>query len=226
MHNCYLCGKSANNPLELKDSFTGHSMAKCPESSYLCDRCHAPINGDEKQLWYWSEEKGKWSKLWGRSFTRLYIGNKLISPTIEGEREGLRIVSNLAKRAEIRQWLLNPPIPPFTIAIAESGQKHILPWAIESQSKEYFPVQFEMDTVWVNHKVFCQAINEYEYLLSLEFSKTEINTGAYRSDRIMKNWGKFEKSESAIAPLRGSRMLELISHVAVKEETVEGQSYA
>ena len=198
MHSCYLCGKPAKNPLELKNSFTGHSMAKCPDSSFLCDRCYAPINGDEKQLWYWNEDKKKWSKLWGRSLTRLYIGDKLKSPTIEGEREGLRIVANLAKRAEIRVWLINPPSPPFTIAIAESGQKHILPWALESQSREFFPAQFELDTVWVDLRKFRTHLETYESLMQLGFSKTEINSGNYRSDRIMANWGKFEETEVSL----------------------------
>lgn len=215
MHSCYLCGNSAQNPLELKDSFTGHSLAKCPGSQFLCDRCYAPINGDEKQLWYWNEEGKKWSKLWGRSLTRLYIGNKLKSPTIEGERDGLKIVSNLAKRSEVREWLINPPKPPFTIAIAESGQKHILPWAIEAQSSEYFPVQFELDTVWVDVRNFRTSLEHYEKLMKLGFSKTEINSGNYKSDRIMKAWGQFEEIEDAIAPIRGTRLLELVSHVAI-----------
>lgn len=218
MHNCYLCGKPANQPLELKDSFTGHSLAKCPESQFLCDRCYAPINGDEKQLWYWSEKKNKWSKLWGRSLTRLYVGDKLKSPTIEGEREGLKIVSNLAKRVEIREWLINPPKPPFTIAIAESGQKHILPWALDAQSREYFPVQFELDTVWVDVRKFRTYLEAYEKLMGLGFSKTEINSGNYKSDHMMKAWGQFERPESAIAPIRGTRLIELIAHVALASE--------
>lgn len=218
LKNCYLCGKPADNPLELKDSFTGHSLAKCPSSQFLCDRCYAPINGDEKQLWYWSDEKGKWSKLWGRSLTRLYIGNKLKSPIIEGKREGLKIVSNLAKRVEIREWLINPPTPPFTIAIAESGQKHILPWAIESQNRDYFPVQFEMDTVWIDLPNFCTHLENYENLIHLGFSKTEINSGNYKSDRIMKAWGKFEKLEDAITLIRGTRLIELIAYVAVSSQ--------
>ena len=81
--------------------------------------------------------------MFGRSLSRLYQGDRLLSPTIEGEREGLQIVKDLATREQIRDWLLNPPDPPFLIAIAQSGQKHILPMAEEAHDRDQFPVQFE-----------------------------------------------------------------------------------
>ena len=121
MYNCYLCAKPASNPLELSNTFTMHSSAKCPQSKLLCDRCHSTIAGNQKQLWYWNENKNKWSKLWGRSLSRVYQGEKLIAPIIEGtyaeEKDTFPVVKNLLTRVEIREHLLNPPQPPFTIAM-------------------------------------------------------------------------------------------------------------
>ena len=217
MSNCYLCAKPGSNPLELSNSFTMHSSAKCPESKVLCDRCYASISGDEKQLWYWNPSKDKWSKIWGRSLSRVYQGNKLIAPVIEGEytegKDTFRVVKNLLTRVEIREFLLNPPEPPFTIAIAESGQKHIIPWALEAQSKEVFPVQFELDTVYIDHR-FKEFLKIYEQLLKLEFSKTEIDSGNYRSDRLMKVFDQYWDLEERIKAIRGTRLMQLISYVA------------
>jgi len=217
---CYLCGKPADLPLQLKDSFTAHSACKCPTSTKICNRCNAAINGDEKQLWYWNEGKGKWSPLWGRSLSRLYQGDVLLSPTIEGKRtekgKTFPVVSNLATRAEMRSWLLEPPSPPFTIAISESGQKHILPWAQEGLSQDHFPVQFELDTLWVNRGEFTELLGHFESLMALEFSKTEILSGEYHSDRLMRAISQYFPHESVIAGYRGGRLLQLVNHVAQK----------
>lgn len=222
---CYLCAKPATLPLELKDSFTAHSVCKVPTSDRMCERCNAAINGDEKQLFYWNEGKGKWSKIWGRSLSRLYAGDKLLSPVIAGERtEGkdtLPIVSSLATRAQMRDWILNPPEPPFTIAISESGQKHLLPWAQEGLDRDFFPVQFELDSLWVSRAEFAGVLEHFEALMALDFSKTEILRGEYHSDRLMKNFSAYLPHESVIERYRGGRLLQLINHVAQKPEQVE-----
>lgn len=220
--SCYLCGKPATLPLQLKDSFTAHSACKVPTSSMMCDRCNAAINGEEKQLWYWNEAKGKWSPLWGRSLSRLYQGDRLLSPIIQGEHtekgKTFPVVSGLPTRAQMRGWILNPPDPPFTIAIAESGQKHILPWAQEGLGRDYFPVQFELDSVWIDRSEFARVLASFEALMAMGFSKSDIVSGSYRSDLLMKWITVYQDHDAEIEPLRGSRLLALLAHVAQKPE--------
>ena len=217
MPNCYLCAKPGSNPLGLSNSFTMHSSAKCPQSKLLCDRCYSTISGNQKQLWYWNQSKDKWSKLWGRSLSRVYQGDRLIAPIIEGthteSKDTFLVVKNLLTRVEIREYLLNPPQPPFTIAIAESGQKHIIPWALEAQSKDFFPVQFELDTVYIDAR-FKEFLTSYEELMTLGFSKAEIDSGDYRSERLIKVFDKYWEFEEKIARIRGTRLIQLISYVA------------
>jgi hypothetical protein len=217
MSNCYLCAKPASNPLELSNTFTMHSSAKCPDSKLLCDRCYSTISGNQKQLWYWNEGKNKWSKLWGRSLSRVYQGDTLIAPIIKGThtegKDTFSVVRNLLTRVEIREYLLNPPEPPFTIAIAESGQKHIIPWALEARSCNFFPIQFELDTVYIDNR-FKESLQVYEQLMGLGFSKSEIDSGNYRSDRLMKVFDKFWELEESIKAIRGTRLMELINYVA------------
>jgi len=221
---CYLCAKPGSIPLKLKESFTAHSLAKCPDSKTLCDRCYGAIDGTEKQLWYWNEGKGKWSALWGRSLSRLYQGEKLIAPVIEGQHtesgKTFQVVSNLPTRVQMREWLLNPPEPPFTIVISESGQKHLVPFAQEAYSKEGFPVLFEMDLVYIDRR-FHDALGHFESLMGIGFGKTEILTGEYRSENLKNNLADWFGLENAIEQYRGSRLFELVAHVAQAPEKKE-----
>jgi CRISPR type IV-associated protein Csf1 len=230
MSNCYLCGaENALHKLNLKDSFTAHSLAKCPHSDKLCDRCEYSIN---LVCFYWNENKldkktkkpkPDWSKLFARNWSWLYQGKTLIAPVFNGEKEGFPIVENLPTRELIREWIINPPEPPFTIAIAESGQKHILFLAQEAQSKDLFPVLFELDILFIKRKEFTNLVNNFETLMGMGATKTEIVTGYYKSQFLLNNLTTYDEFESIISTIRGSRLLDLISYVAIakKQEIVE-----
>ena len=225
MSNCYLCGReNATFSAKFKDTFTAHSSAKCPQSTKLCKRCDFSIN---LRANYLNPSKGKYSSLFGRNWSWLYQGDELISPTFNGEIDGLPIVENLPTREMIRGWLLNPPNPPFTIAIAESGQKHILYLAQEAHSKDAFPVQFELDFVLIKRQEFAQLLSCFESLMGLGATKTEILSGEFKSQFLIKNLNSYVEYEETIRKHRGKRLLELVSYVAMaakiepkmKEET-------
>ena len=208
MTNCYLCGASpATNPLNLKDTFTAHSMAKFPISDKLCNRCAWVLL---LRLKYYNPNTKKEVLLFSRNWSWLLSSNENY-PTINEDR-----VTDLPTRSMIRRWLIDPPIPPFTIAIAESGQKHILPWSLPAYSREYFPVLFELDILYIHRKNFIGYLNDYEYLLGLGLTKTEINTGQYKAQNLFKVFSdkKFEDIEKTLATLRGSRLFELIGYVS------------
>jgi len=224
MNYCYLCGKDGDRPLDLPKTFTAHNLAKNPTSDVLCDRCYGTIAGDEKQLYYWNENKNPpaWSKLWGRSLSRLYVGEELRSPIIEGEREGTAIVHSLPTRVEIRQWLINPPEPPFTIAISVSGQKHILPFAQEAHDRERFPIRFELTSLEVNRQEFTRLLANFEMLYDMGLTKAEILKGNYSVSRVAAiPYADFLKREEEIAQYRGTDLLELAAFVAQKEGAIE-----
>jgi len=208
---CYLCAApNADKPLVLKDSFTAHGSARCPESKYLCDRCAWVI---PLRCSYFNPTKGKYSTLFARGWSWLINGNNSF-PKFGDIVEGFVEVSELPTRAQMREWLLNPPSPPFTICIAESGQKHILPWALEATNRDYFPVQFELDTLHIYRSAFTHLLVRYEELMAMGFSKTEINSGNYRSDKLAKCISEYAACEAAIAAKRGNRLLDLVSYVA------------
>jgi len=219
---CYLCAApNAGKPLVLKDSFTAHSSARCPDSKHLCDRCAWVI---PLRAFYWNEAKGKYSTLFARGWSWLLSADdaygsypKFGNQHTEGGNT-LEIVDRLPTRAQIRTWLLDPPKPPFTICIAESGQKHILPWALEATNRDYFPVQFELDTLHIYRSAFTHLLTRYEELMAMGFSKTEINSGNYRSDKLAKCISEYAACEAVIAAKRGNRLLDLVSYVAKVSE--------
>jgi hypothetical protein len=221
MSNCYLCGATpANNPLKLKESFTSHSSCKATYSDKMCDRCSYTIN---LRCWFWNSTKEQYSALYGRGFSWLWQGETLLSPKIEGERTEksgkqdltLPEVSNLATRLEMRGWLINPPEPPFRIAIAESGQKHIEFLAQNAYSRDLFPVQFELDSLIIDRKQFIKYLDAYESLLAFGFSKSEINSGIYGGDRLAQNLESYLPFELVIKKIRGSGLFRLVGHVAI-----------
>lgn len=215
MSNCYLCGaNNSTHKLKLKDRFTAHSLAKCPQSDKLCDRCEYSLN---LRANYFNQNKGKFSILYARNWSWLYQDKTLIFPTFNGEKDGLPIVENLPTREIIRDWLINPPEPPFTIAIAESGQKHILFLAQEAFNKELFPVQFELDTLIIKRQELIEVLTTFEKLMALGATKTEILTGEYKSQFLINNLSTYQEFENIIFRHRGSRFLELINFVATQK---------
>lgn len=218
MPNCYICG-SANAvlPLVLKDSFTAHTRCRNIESKNLCQRCFDCVEGKYKQCWYYHPTKEKWSKLWGRNWSWLICCDpKKSRPTFHESphADGILEVRNLPTRVEIREWLISPPDPPFTICLADSGQKHTYPFSVESLSKDFFPVLFEETLIYVNRIEFSCLLGLVENLLEMGFSKTEIISGEYRSDKLAKVLLDFLPIETEVARFRGTDLFFLANFVA------------
>lgn len=215
MVNCYICGSiNADKPLVLKDSFTGHSRCKSPASDKLCQRCYDCIEGKYKQCWYFHPTKQAWSKLWGRNWSWL-ISEDVKLPQFEEEREGLLVVSNLPTREQMREWLLNPPMPPFTICIADSGQKHTYPFSVEAHSRELFPVLFEETLIYCERTRLTRLFEVYESLMGLGFTKSEIDSGNYRVS-VDIDLSHFLKLEEELGKERGGELFKLVGWAAKK----------
>ncbi len=106
-------------------------------------------------------------------------------------------------RAGWRDWLLNPPEPPFVFAIAETGQKHILFRARVAHDRDVFPVQVEEDTVLVDRARFAACLAALEALYDLGFSKDSIVTGRYHPAQLAKvGPAHWRQAEETFAPWR------------------------
>ena len=236
-NHCYYCGaEGATRPLQISPTFTAAGMIKVAHSNVMCDRCHGIMFGDIQRVWYHNKDEDRWVSLYLRGIHQLWQGDTLLHPQLGEPEEHTQVsaagkmgkptkysvLSSVPKRLEVRDWLLNPPEPPFTIAIAETGQKHILFLAQTGYDRNSFPVQFEMDSLMINRSQFASLLSCYEDLLSLSFSKTEVDSGNYRPDRLIPAFDKWQELEPIIANHRSggkpSRLLQLISFVATKPE--------
>lgn len=222
---CYICGAfPANQPLAIKDSFTAHTRCKSPNSNALCDRCYDCLEGKYKQCWYFHPTKEKWSKLWGRNWSWLISDSKSF-PTFHNSPfdDGILEVRDLPTRVQIREWLLSPPEPPFTIALAVSGQKHTYPFAVASQSRDLFPVLFEDTLLYCDRQDLTRLFDNFEALMGLGFNKSEITIGDYSSIKLMElikadKYGAFDSYESIVSGYRGGDLIKLAEFCAQKNE--------
>lgn len=212
--NCYICGvENARFPLMLKNTFTAHSRCKSIESDKLCDRCFDCIEGKYKQCWY-TKEDSKVSKLWGRNWSWL-ISESESYPKFKKGKEGLLEVYDLPTRQLIREWVVKPPLPPFTICIAVSGQKHTYPFSQVSHSRSLIPILFEEDIIyWQNADT--KFLTAFESLMTMGFNKTEITSGDYSPNKLIKvNIDEFSQYENVIATIRNTLKLNLIAYISI-----------
>jgi len=218
MANCYICAApNAIFPLTIKDTFTAHTRCKCTTSQNLCSRCFDCIEGQYKQAWYYHPTKKKWSKLWGRNWSWLISQDESFPIFSESPfNDGIFKVEQLPTREQIRQWLINPPDPPFTICVAESGQKHTYPFSVEATNRNLFPVLFEETLIYVHAVEFIYILDKIEYLMALGFSKAEIKLGEYICNKLIKvEMVEFMDIEKQLAPYRGTSCFSLALFVAI-----------
>ena len=173
---CWLCGGPTDGvgwPREhaLPDTFTNHNLARVQLSQTLCQAC---VYLGSKAGWdhYRSQQpddglKSGHAVSW-RNYSHLFVPGHHECPS----------------RARLRELLLDPPEPPFLLVVAVSGQKHLLFRARVALSRAQFPVQFEDESIVVDHDRFTAVLRLVEQLLALGFTRAEIASGRYDVNRI------------------------------------------
>lgn len=124
-------------------------------------------------------------------------------------------------RVALKEILLRPPVPPFVICIAVSGQKHITFKASVNYDKTEFEVMLEEQRVMVKPREFLDCLRVVE-IMYIYFTKDEIGTGHYSQNRIREmGLMAWESCEREVKPWRGTRIFELVLFVAQKGEKPE-----
>ncbi len=214
MTTCFFCGESASKKLVLGDKFTARSRAKNPFSNLICDKCNFAIT---TSAWYYNESKQAWSKVFARCWSWLESTTEKYPVFTFGESphgDNLPVATKIPTRELIKKWIIDPPEPPFSICLATSGQKHTYPFRHIAYDRNFFPVLLEEEIVWLNRLDFIESLNYFEKLMQLGFSKTEIMSGEYRSDRLMKCIDKWTQLESKIKETRATSYGALLGYVA------------
>ena len=176
--HCWLCGGPLDAhawPLReaVPDTMVAPNRAKCPESSAVCWQCAAM---SAKTTWdsYVAAhpEKGLktgYASSW-RNYSHVFADGLHDCPT----------------RERWRDWLLNPPAPPFLFILAISSQKHLIFRGRVSHDRNLFSVQFEEEQFTVDRTLFAACLADFEALYVLGFSKDSILKNDYHPKQLMK----------------------------------------
>jgi CRISPR type IV-associated protein Csf1 len=152
IYHCYYCGAFCTDDHKksdyVKDTFTNRDIVKFPGSEFVCSGCveslgRGPdemvmIDGSVKVR---TNERGMQPRMYSWVLT-----------------EYKKIAATKAHIKELREIILNPPKPPFSIILADSGQKQLIFRAPVAMSRDYFPVMLEDGIIYIKPKELQQRI--------------------------------------------------------------------
>lgn len=114
--------------------------------------------------------------------------------------------------------LTNPPAPPWAACLATSGQKHLFYRTQVNYQNQIVFVQMEDLAIRFEPEELAELLDKVERLYRI-FTKDEILTGEYQSNRILQyGLPEFDCDEKPVSHYRGERLLELAVWIARRDE--------
>lgn len=150
-HKCFYCGLSCGNEYAkkdyVKDTFTNRDIVKYPISNYVCGCCVESLRtGGEDIILIDGDIKA------GRSASpRMYSWILADDKKYGFTKRHIEFCRNM---------LLDPPNPPFSIILSDSGQKQLIFRAGINYERDFYVVQFEEDEIKVERKVFSEYLKK------------------------------------------------------------------
>lgn len=189
-------------------SYTGQSKVRSPASLYVCEPCvylHSritPVPG--RPAAPGKQFGGNW-----RNYSHLY-------------EEGAATPYQNASKGEkplIRAWLRAPHTGLWFAAIADSGQKHVLPWAPINPGGSTGRVLFDETVVELPRAPAGWAlVDDVTALLTAGATKDEIVTGRYESGAWMRCGAAIQAFEAAHSGERHGSFFTLAVWLAQRDE--------
>lgn len=195
---CWLCGGPTHGRgWHLKDgippTFTDFNQAKAPWSLTACGACVAMSSSAAYGAY--AEKAGKPTTFpvkpgkKPRALNWLYFSH-VVSPSVYHQPD----------RKQWRDLLLDPPEPPFVMAMAVNGKKHVIFRCAINASRDQFTVQADEQRVYVDRDVFRQLLSQFEEAYTAGFSKDSLLTGHYNQAAILSaglaRWREIERQMS------------------------------
>lgn len=136
---CYYCGASCSDEFKSKDyvkkTFTNRDEVKYPGSKYVCKGCVDSMSYNYPLI--------KFIDGTVRENQRVLLYSWLIT-------KGEKIAATKSHISMLRDVILNPPEPPFSIVLADSGKKQLIFRTPVSLSRENYVLRLEDDLIFVN----------------------------------------------------------------------------
>jgi len=195
---CWVCGGASTRGQVRWEwagaNYTGQNKARCPDSNWVCEACVSVMAGrppDTERMW---------------------------SHLVEGD-EHVRV--NKGGKPTMRAFLRREHSKPWAAAIADSGQKHIIPWTpVNAGGQVGGRVLFEEMLVDLPRDAQGWALlDDLEVVLTDGLTKEEIARGEY-GPRAWQLLGadRVREFEGRWGSLRGGGWFELAVWLAQRDE--------
>lgn len=183
---CWVCAGPAARGVPRQDwtgaSYTGQNKVRCPSSAWVCEPCvylhsrNAPVPGRPPAQ---GKKMGGNFRNYSHLFEQLPRG------------ESLYTNASKAEKPTILFFLRRPKLGTWFAAIADSGQKHVLPWAPINGQCVRGRVLFDETVVELPDRAGWAIVDETAALLTAGATKEEIGSGEYGA-------GAWQRCPSAI----------------------------
>lgn len=190
---CWHCGAHSSRAMLVRDwmgaSFVGQNRVRAQHGQHICEACvwvmarSSPILGR-------MAKPGKQPPNW-RNFSVLVEGDELVTAT-KAEKP---IILAFLRRAHREPWLA---------AIAESGQKHVIPYAPINMPGSCGRVQLDEQTIAVPGGGGWQLVDTAAALLTAGATKDEIARGDYAAPTWIRCETAIREFESQFGRQRSS----------------------
>lgn len=125
---------------------------------------------------------------------------------------------NKADKPAIRDWLCAPKSPPWWCAIADTGQKHVVPWTPVNLHPRLGVIRFEESDVTIDCDALRSHIDTVIALLTAGATKAEIEAGRYRPTTWQRCAAIIRGHEERYAAERGGDLARLVVWLAQRDE--------
>ena len=184
---------------------TDQNQCRAPDSDWVCEGCCfvryrlSPVPGREAK-------EGK--KFGGnfRNYSHLWSSERGYSNASKGEKPA------------ILAFLRTRHTSPWFAAVADSGQKHVLPYAPLNGPRSRGVVRFDDTLVQLPDERGWQIVDDLAALLTAGATKEEVNTGAYTSRAYTLARAELETFERAYGHLRGGSWFSLALWLSQRDE--------
>ena len=200
---CCMCGReaayTASADKALGANFTDRTMFSSPDSAHVCWACTAICSGKPPRTF--------------RQWTVVAAPGVKLAPSQEkaatwiGQHDGLCLTSK-ANTSPIIDTLLDPPDSVWVVSIAESGQKHVLPYA-DINHGDSGVVRMETIDVAYDKPVFRHVFDHALALRRLGQSAEAITEGAPKFIKTRADLKTWHTHTDALNPYRRAPILKL-----------------
>lgn len=206
---CYMCAHPSTRGALVRrwmgSSFTDQMRCAAPSSEHICEAC----------VWAcsWVQPPGHEPPPPGK----LGVNLRLFSHLYSG---GEYAYANKANKPAIRAFLRTPKKAPWFAAIADGGQKHVLPFAPLNLADGYGGrVLFEEAIVELPRSAEgWDVLSDTVELLTAGATKDEIERGQYRPETWLRCRDLIERFEAAHRHERGGAFFSLVIWLAQRDE--------